>query len=133
MSGAVQAIKHILVNNAGLIAVVPSTRISAGPLPQSTSLPIVSLDLVSRTELQMVDGGSGLYRSRVQITVAAADYPTKVQVLELVRAALPRSRGTHNGIAVDSVIPDGLGPDMADEESGIFLGSVDYLVTHTTA
>ena len=50
--------------------------------------------------------------------------------MALVRAALPRSRGVVDGVAVDNIIPDTEGPDFTDE-AGLYMGSIDYRVTYT--
>ena len=78
----------------------------------------------------MVNAASKLCVSRVQVTVMAASYQSQKDVMALVRAALPRSRGSVNGVAVDSILPDIEGPDFTDE-AGLFIGSIDYRVTYT--
>jgi hypothetical protein len=103
----------------------------AGPLPQSIALPVISILQVSRVPIteMLTEESVRLWRGRVQVTVFANSYTDMRSVLALVRGALPRSRGTVNGVKVESVLLDNEGPDMADEESGIFLGSVDVTVT----
>lgn len=128
---AVKAVRHLLANNAGLTASVAATRIMAGPLSQGTTLPAIGITHVSTVRWQNVTGPTGMARSRVQVTVMANTYPSLRAVLDLVRAALPRSRGAVNGVNVDQVIPDTEGPDFADEESGIFIGSHDVSVVFT--
>lgn len=128
MADAVKAVRYLLANNAGVTAVVTATQIMAGPLPQDTAMPAIEIRLISSVELQQVAAGSGFHQARVQVSVKAANYPQLRQVLALVRAALPRSRGTHNTVKVDSIIPDTEGPNMADAESGIYFGSHDFMV-----
>lgn len=129
MSAGVKAVRYLLAQNAPLTAVVRDDEIMAGPLPQGIPMPAISVKQVSRVEPQMVDARGGLVQYRVQVTVMASRYPQLRQVLDLVRAALPRTRGTVSGISVDALIPDTEGPDFADEESGIFFGSHDFMVT----
>ena len=81
--------------------------------------------------VENVAGASGMVRERVQVTVIAGTYPSQKAVLALVRAALPRSRGTVNGCAVDSILPDVEGPDFSDPDAGLYIGSLDYVVTYT--
>lgn len=128
---SVKAIRYLLANNGPLVAVVPTARIVAGPVPQASALPAISIEQISsvRATTMLTDMSVQLWRARVQVNVIAATYPSMRSTLALVRAALPRSRGTVNGVYVESVLVESEGPDMADEESGVFLGSVDVNVT----
>lgn len=128
----VKAVRYLLANNAGLVAVVPAARIMAGILPQSTVAPAIGVTHVSTLRRQMVaDTAAHLCTSRVQVTVVAATYVSQKSVLALVRAALPRSRGTVNGVAVDSIVADIEGPDFGDPDAGLCMGSHDFIVTFT--
>lgn len=131
---AVKAVRYLLANNSGLTAAVTVDQIMAGPLPQSAAMPAVSVMHVSTVRRNTVQGGeaSQFCTSRVQVSAKAASYPQLRQVMDLVLAALPRSRGTANGVKVDAVLPETEGPDMSDEESGIFFGSHDFIVTWNT-
>lgn len=126
----VKAVLHLLANNSTLNAQVPASRIFAGVIPQGTDLPAIAVTHVSTLRPQMVNVASKLCVSRVQVTVMAATYQTQKSVLALVRAALPRSRGSVNGVAVDSILIDTEGPDFTDE-AGLYMGSIDYRVTYT--
>lgn len=131
MADGVSSVRYLLANDSGLTAQVPAARIMAGALPQGIALPAVSVMMVSSTRPQHVAGASGMVRERVQVTVIAGTYPSQKAVLALVRAALPRSRGTVNGCAVDSILPDVEGPDFSDPDAGLYIGSLDYVVTYT--
>lgn len=131
MSDAVAAVRYLLANNAGLTAQVAVARIMAGVLPQGSALPAVSVMHVSTTRGQNLSAASGMATSRVQVTVHAATYPVLRQVLDLVRAAVPRSRGTVNGVYVDGILPDAEGPDFTTTEPAIYHGSQDFVVTFT--
>jgi hypothetical protein len=126
----VRAVRYLLANNATLNAQVPAVRVIGGVLPQGIELPAISVTHVSTVRPQMVNAASKLCVSRVQVTVMAASYQSQKDVMALVRAALPRSRGSVNGVAVDSILPDIEGPDFTDE-AGLFIGSIDYRVTYT--
>lgn len=127
----VAAVNALLSANADLIAQVPAARIFSGPIPQETTLPAIAVTLVSNVRRENVAGtGSKLSRARVQVTVHATSYSSLQTIRDLVVAALPRSRGTTAGVSIDSIIPGDDGPDMADEESGIFLGSPDFMVVY---
>ena len=126
----VKAVLYLLANNSTLNAQVPASRIFAGVIPQGTAAPAIAVTHVSTVRPQMVNAASKLCVSRVQVTVMAASYASQKAVLALVRAALPRSRGSVNGVAVDSILPDIEGPDFTDE-AGLYMGSIDYRVTYT--
>lgn len=129
---AVKVIRNLLANHSSLTAVVPATRIMAGVLPQSTALPAIGITHISTTRRHTVAGGSNEYcSSRVQVTVMAANYPSKQSILELIRASLPRSRGLVNGVNVDSIILEMEGPDFSDSEVKIFMQSNDFIVNFT--
>ena len=128
----VKAVRYLLANNAPLVVVVPAASIMAGVIPLGTQLPAIAVSHVSTIRKQFVAASAKYFcTSRVQVTVHAATYPQQKSVLALVRAALPRSRGTVNGVSVDAIVPDFEGPDFGDDEAGIFMGSHDYIVTFT--
>ena len=129
MSG-VAIVRYLLANNTTLTAAVPSARIMAGVLPLNTLLPAISvleIDGFPRLNVAMT-GTQRQIVERVQVTVLTKDYPSKKTILALVRAALPLSRGTVNGISCDSVLPDLIGPDLDDPDTGIYSQSRDYMV-----
>ena len=127
----VKVVRYLLANNATLIAQVPATRIMAGPLPQGTTAPAISVTHVSTVRREsVVATASRLCTSRVQVTVLATTYPTQKSILALVRAALPRSRGTVNGVSVDAILIDSEGPDFTDD-AGLYMGSHDFSVTYS--
>jgi len=126
----VKAVRHLLANNSALTAQVSAARIFIGIVPQGTAAPAIAVTHVSTVRPQMVNIASKLCVSRVQVTVMAASYATQKSILALVRAALPRSRGSVNGVAVDSILIDIEGPDFTDE-AGLYMGSIDYRVTYT--
>ncbi len=128
MSSAVKAIRYLLANNVGLIAQVPAARISAGILPQGTALPAISITLVSNNYGQQINGQSSWNISRVQVTVIASTYVQQAAIMALVKAAVPRSRGTINGVAVESILREGEGPDFIDPDTSFYMQSIDYIV-----
>ena len=125
----IKVVCHLLINNAPLIAVVPAAKIYSGVIPQGTPLPAISISHVSTVRRHPVAGtATELCTARVQVTAQAASYTQQKSVLALVRGALPRTRGTVNGIVVDSLMHEIDGPDFRDDDAGIFMGSVDYIV-----
>ena len=126
----VKAVRYLLANSATLIAQVPAARIIGGVLPQGMALPAISVMHVSTVRPSFVAASAGMSIARVQVTIFAATYATQKSIMALVRAALPRSRGSVNGVAVESIIPDTEGPDATDD-AGLYIGSIDYRVTYT--
>lgn len=124
------ATRYLLANNAPLIARVPAAKIAAGAIPIGTVLPAVAINHIDTIERLSVDmaGTKIMATARVQVTVQAKTYIDQKQILELVRRALPNTRGTVNGVEVDSILPDGSGPDLRDDDAGIYMQSRDFIV-----
>lgn len=143
MSG-VQVIRHLLANSAAVTAVVPATRITAGDLPINTTMPAIAITQISgmpRLTLAMTEPNR-LNTDRVQVSVlfkgsaatpAGTGYPGVKALLVLVIAACPNQNGTINSVGVDSILPDIVGPDLQDDDSGLFSQSVDFIVKWRSA
>ncbi|MBK8916359.1 MAG: hypothetical protein IPM64_17480 [Phycisphaerales bacterium] len=127
---ATKAVIYLLHNNATLIAQVPAARIMAGTLPQTLALPAIHVRQISGTErLPVSMAEAKRFRTeRVQVTVLAGTYPALKLILELVRNACSGASGSASGVVVDSVLPDGVGPDLSDEAAQIFEQSRDFMV-----
>lgn len=129
MSAAVQAVRYLLAHNSPLTAVVAATGIMPGPLPQNTRPPAIALELVSQVRLHMVAStATEMCRARVQITLATATYAALHDAMVLVRAALPRSRGSVDGVFIEGVLIDTEGPEFSDPDSGLYFCTLDVLV-----
>jgi len=124
----VKVIRYLLANSAGLTAVVPATRIMAGPIPQGTALPAIAVSHVSGVWNSEISAQGRQCTARVQVTVMAASYVQQKQIMPLVRAAVPRTRGTVNGVSVDSILREPDGPDFRDDEVGLFMQTQDFIV-----
>ncbi len=126
--------RYILANAAAVVAQVPAARIFVGNIPIGATLPAIGVRFISgveRTTAAMSEASR--YRTdRVQVTVHAKTYASKVSILELVRAALCPQRGAMNGFDVDSITPDGEGPDFDDEAAVIYERSRDFMVSWRT-
>jgi hypothetical protein len=133
MSG-VSVIWYLLKTNSALLAVVPATQIMAGVIPQGTPLPAISVAEISSTDrLNINTKGPRLVTERVQVTADCTGYPQQKQVLDLILAACPSTRGTVNGVVCDSILPDVKGPDMSDTAAGFYSQSRDFIVRFTRA
>jgi hypothetical protein len=125
----VKVIRYLLANNAPLIAVVSASKIMAGLVPEGTVLPAIGINHISGIWNSEISEQSKTCRARVQITVMASSYPEQKQIMRLVRAAVPRTRGSIAGVTVDSILREPDGPDFRDDELGIFMQTQDFFVT----
>lgn len=128
---APRIIVALLKANADLMAKVPASRIYPGHIPQTAPLPALAYSNVSDNDRHTVSGAEPMVveTGRVQVTVAAKDYSGKEQLIGLVRKACANKRGLISGIAVLNVRSDGIGPDLDNDEAGIFGRTIDFLVT----
>lgn len=135
MSG-VAVIRYLIANDADVLAVLPATRIMAGDLPLKTAAPAIAITQVSSGPYNLLRPNETpkLHTDRVQVTVirkAPPDddgYPGLQSLLALIEAACPCQRGSVNSISVDSIIPEGQGPDLPIPELSLFTRSMDFLV-----
>lgn len=126
----VKVIRHLLANSAALTAAVPAAKIMAGVIPQGTVLPAIAVSHLSTVRRKTVERSATEHcTSRVQVTVQAKSYPHQKEILALVRAALPRTRGVVHGVDVDNILSDIEGPDFVDSSAEIYMGSCDFIVT----
>jgi hypothetical protein len=143
MSG-VSVIRHLLANNAAVLAVVPASRIMAGALPLKTTLPAISVTQISGTpeNLLRINEHGKMHADRVQVTwlfsgtqasPAGSGYPGVKALGQLILAACPSQRGTVNSVAVDSISPGSEGPDIFDDERSLYAQSRDFFVKWTGA
>jgi len=127
---AIKAISYLLSHNSNLIAAVPAAKIFAGQIPINTVLPAVAVNEISTTEYLTValNESKVTETTRVQVSVQTKTYATQKSILELVRKALPNTHATVNGVDVDSIVPEGAGPDLRDDDANIFMQSRDFMV-----
>ena len=128
MSG-VAILRYMLANNAPLAAIVSSNKIIAGVVPLNTALPAVSIRQISGQEYQTIKRGTNqLVTERIQVTALASTYPSQKSILNLIRTALPATRGTVSSFVVDSITPDIDGPDLYNDNPIIYEQSIDFVV-----
>lgn len=124
-------IRALLVASPALTARVPATRILAGELPQNITLPALSIEEISSVPQPTIDAQAyALMRTRVQITISAANYPQQKSLVALVRTACEYQRGTIAGQIVSSITMESTGPDLRDSDAQIFQQPIDFLVVH---
>jgi hypothetical protein len=135
----VAVIRSLLAANGAVIAVVPATRIMAGDLPINAVMPAISVIQISSVPRNTVKMNEPKiqHTDRVQVSVAfkgpqgtpsGTGYPGVRSLLALVLAACPHTRGTVNGVDVDSILPDIEGPDLSDDATALYSGSRDFIV-----
>jgi len=126
----VKAIRYLLASDTALTAVVPADRI-ASDLPQDVPLPAIEVSQISGNYAPTIAGdGDDVCRARVQVTVHAKSRPSQKTIQKLAREALPRMRGVVNGVRVESLVKDTIGPDLRDDAIGSFIGSQDFIITY---
>lgn len=130
-----KAISYLLQHNANLIAAVPAAKIFTGVIPVNTILPAIVVKHIDDNEWKAIKtaGVPKLITARVQVSVKALTWASKVSILELVRLALVSTRSTVNGVSVDSISSEGSGPDLDDTDLGIFERSRDFLIRYSVA
>lgn len=131
---AVAIVRALLASHAPLLALVPATRIYAGPAPQFDVLPIVSVTRVYGDEISTIarrQAGKTM-RVRVQVTVLTKD-PGGFAAGENILKAAALGAGVHTGQVlsyhVKSILPQGEGPDLPVGDDKIHEKSRDFMVT----
>lgn len=128
----VAAVRVALVANGTLTALVPATRIIAGVLPQGTAIPGIALQSISKDDRNIPSPGTyRMVRERVQVTVLASDYPSQQQILRAVRGAAADKFPTVTGLIRVTIHTMAAGPDIINEEAGIYIGTQDFSVTYS--
>jgi hypothetical protein len=117
---AEKAINYLLRNYAPLTAKVPASRIFGGLIPLDTKLPAIAYNYISGVRSKNIDMGDQIVRARIQVTVHAASYASQKEIIELVKDACD--------VTVDSILADLTGPDMRDDDAGIFMQTQDFIV-----
>jgi hypothetical protein len=124
-------VNYLLSNSAAVTALVAAARIVTGPVQLETTdtLPAVSIRMIDDSEFLTVPmSGRRLITERVQVTVYTATYAEKRPLLKAIRDACVGQRGSINGVSVDGILPDSVGPDLDDPGDPIFEQSRDLFV-----
>lgn len=130
MDGLV-AVRQLLISDAALTALVPANRVIAGPAAIGSSLPLISLQSISKVDLNLNDpAAKRMVRERVQVTVHAANFSEQKAILRAVRHAVADQRPTVAGISNVTVHTESAGPDFMSEDEAIWLGSQDFMTIY---
>lgn len=128
---AEQVIYALLSADTGVIASV-GTRVYPSRVPQNNAMPSIAYQVVSGNELTPFDAQAGyqVVQTRVQITAMAKNYTECKAVLESVRKALLYKSGVIAAVKVLSILRGGIGPDLREDDTSLYVQSTDYIVTH---
>lgn len=127
-----QALYNYLTGVAGLTALI-GTRVYPVALPQGATLPAVVYQRVSGARIRTMGDARLARRPRIQFTVWAATYASRLAVGAQLVAALdgytPGTMGGAGGVDVLDVVLDN---EIDDHEptSGAYQGVLDFIVTH---
>jgi cytochrome oxidase assembly protein ShyY1 len=126
-------LRAVLAANADLVAIVTPENISAGPRPVGMPMPSVMVSRVSANDRNIPSPGSTRHvRERVQVTGLARNYTEQKAILRAVRHAAADRLGIEvPGIANVTIHTESAGPDFMSEDTSIWIGVQDFIVTYT--
>jgi hypothetical protein len=130
MMKAEAAIRALLIAHAPLLVEVPAARILPSMIPLGTTLPAIAYNFISGVPHKGIDMSTHLVRARIQVTVQAKNYVQQKQVIELIKTACDAKQGTIATYHIDSVLHDLDGPDLRDDDAGIHMQTVDFIVKY---
>lgn len=137
-----EAVIHaLLAADATVLTLLGSNPIRLYPsrLPQNTTMPAAAYQAISGTELTPIDAQAGrqVVRTRVQFNAMAKTYAEVKALIEAARlACLYKSGFIATGVAaigtvqVLSILRDNVGPDQRDDDLGLYMQSIDFMVMH---
>lgn len=140
MSG-VAVLWYRLSHDDDVLAIVPVSRIKAGQLPLSLTLPAIAITQVSSTPWMPLSGRTTrrFNTDRVQVSAfvkdqqgnpPGSDYPGLDSLMRRIANACTHRREVINGITVDSIVPESEGPDIVIPETSILMRSRDFMVRY---
>lgn len=129
----VAAVRSVLVADADMIALVPVSRIFAGPAPLGTALPFVMLASISIIDRNILSPGPQRFvAERVQVTFVGRNYPEQKQLQRAVRhAAADQVNPAVPGISGVTIHTDSAGPDFYDQDYSGWRSSQDLRVKYS--
>ncbi|ATQ78622.1 hypothetical protein CR152_31965 [Massilia violaceinigra] len=124
-------IRALLAADAPLAAVV-GPRIVAGTLKSTVVLPALSIQSISNVpHARVADTATTvLTTSRTQVTVHAKNIVQQAEIIRLVGSAIRGGRREVAGIMVADIQRDLIGPDMSNENAGIFEQTRDFRIKY---
>lgn len=130
---AVKVMRALLIAHAPVLAIVSSDKVVAGTIPQGVVLPALGIKEISRVEraTAALDRATVMVTARVQVTALANSYSGQKALLQAAKLGRGSHTGVIAGVTVLSVTRDMVGPDMSDEDAGIYEQSRDFKVVFT--
>lgn len=124
-----ESLVALLLNAAGVTALVPAAHIEWGRSSQGTAVPYIVLQRISGLPDYHMQGASGYVASRVQVDVYSDKYTATKKAARAVIAALSGYRGgIFQGIFIDS--ERDLPAVGAGEVTNLFRTSIDIMIHH---
>lgn len=132
-------VRALLLNDAttrAALGVAPESVVVVGALPLNTSLPAIAVSEISSNDRKTVAKGARVkVTSRVQLTVAGADVPSRNTLMRAVRPALRAFVGdvalpsgeTHAGVTAHLA---GKGPEFEVPGGAFVCQTQDVIVTY---
>lgn len=128
---AEKVVYDLLTGSEAFTALV-GLKIYPGLIPQNTTMPAVSYELISSVDIPPINAQAGgvILRSRVQVSVLARTYAEVKTIQEAIRRALLFKSGLIAGVQVNAITRELIGSDERDDESGLYMQGVDFLLIH---
>ena len=127
-----EKVVYTLLTGSSQVTALVGLKIYPGLIPQNTTMPALAYELVSGVDIAPINAQAGgvIMRSRVQISVLARTYAEVKTIQEAVRGALLFKSGLISDVQVLAITRELIGSDERDDESGLYMQAVDYLLTH---
>lgn len=129
VEAVIQALIPVSAAPAAIAAIV-ADRIAMVELPQGTAYPALVWTPISGVPMYPIRAADGpqLKRSRVQFTLLAKDFTTLLNLRAAVGQAVNFKSGVIGGVTVVGIVLELDGPQAKDEESKVYMQTVDYMV-----
>lgn len=123
---------YTLLTGSSAVTDLVGAKIYPGRIPQNITMPAISYEMVSGMEMAPINAQAGgvLLRSRVQVNVLARTYEEVKTIQEAIRHVLIFKSGLIAAVRVIGITRDLIGPDERDDELGLYMQGIDYLLIH---
>ena len=127
-----ERVVYDLLTGSEAVTALVGLKIYPGLIPQNTTMPAVSYELISSVDIPPINAQAGgvILRSRVQVSVLARTYAEVKTIQEAIRRALLFKSGLIAGVQVNAITRELIGSDERDDESGLYMQGVDFLLIH---
>lgn len=114
---------------SGITAIIGS-RMYPIVLPQDGTLPAIVYRQTGGEVVQAMGGSPGLKRKMIQLLALSPDVSQMRQIVEEIRIAYDRYRGTIAGVSINDIFVSDVGAEGYDDTLQVFYGSVDLTIWH---